>query len=188
MRGWAAGMASSRRGVARERHPSSDRASPGHLLPQGEKDRSCGPGLFRHAAVYGPAFAWDPSDLRQADAAGTGGDGAAALAVASDRRLAALKFRRQFPLGRFIADFVCFERRLIVEADGPTHETAEGGEADALRDAELRGLGYRVLRFRNDDIMDDPPSVLSAVVDAACERPLIRPGSARPPSPARGEG
>src|SRR5690606_25893594 len=65
--------------------------------------------------------------------------------VLRDRRLAGLKFRRQFVFeqGPYIADFVCFRHRLIVEADGPRHDPAK----DAIRDDWLRRQGFRILRF-----------------------------------------
>jgi very-short-patch-repair endonuclease len=91
-----------------------------------------------------------------------------------DRRLEGLKFRRQVPIGRYIADFVCFQHRLIVEADGPTH-------ADSVRDRErddwLRAEGFRVLRFDNRLIEQTPQSVLNAIVAAT-----------KNPSPLAGEG
>jgi very-short-patch-repair endonuclease len=64
------------------------------------------------------------------------------------RRLEGLKFRRQVPLGPYVVDFVCLRHRLIVEADGPFHDP----EQDAVRDAWLRGQGFRVLRFTNHQI------------------------------------
>lgn len=62
-----------------------------------------------------------------------------------NRRLEGLKFRRQVPSGRYIADFLCLRYQLIVEADGPTHEDSL---YDFERDARLRGQGFRVLRFQ----------------------------------------
>ncbi len=59
------------------------------------------------------------------------------------------RFRRQEPIGPYIVDFVCFDRRLVVEADGDHHEKSRH---DARRDAYLRREGFRVLRFWNDDI------------------------------------
>jgi len=70
----------------------------------------------------------------------------------SRRRLDGLKFRRQTSIGPFIVDFVCFDARLIVEADGPHHEA----EADRARDAELARRGFRVLRFANRRIIEYP--------------------------------
>ena len=62
-----------------------------------------------------------------------------------DRRLEGVKFRRQFPIGGFVADFACLEHRLVVELDGPFHDA----EADGLRDRSLTLHGYRVVRFKN---------------------------------------
>ena len=61
-----------------------------------------------------------------------------------------LKFRRQVPIGRYVADFLCVEHRLIVELDGPPHENEEQRRHDAARDAWLRAQGYRVLRLANE--------------------------------------
>ena len=60
------------------------------------------------------------------------------------------KFQRQVPLGKYIVDFVCFERRLIVEIDGPTHEGVEAQAADASRDAWLSQQGFRNVRLANE--------------------------------------
>ena len=60
------------------------------------------------------------------------------------------KFRRQEPMGPFIVDFVCVERRLVVEMDGDGH----GDDYDRDRDAYLQRLGFRVLRFANDDLRE----------------------------------
>ena len=81
-----------------------------------------------------------------------------------DRRLADLKFRRQVVLGRYIADFVCFRHRLIVEADGPHHEDRA---EDVARDDWLRSQGFRVLRFPNQQIENRRDQVVSAIVAAA---------------------
>ena len=61
-----------------------------------------------------------------------------------DRRLDGIKFRRQVPIGKYIADFVCLDAKLVIEVDGSQH--AESGQ-DSARDAELRRGGFRVLRF-----------------------------------------
>jgi very-short-patch-repair endonuclease len=70
-----------------------------------------------------------------------------------DHRLAGHKFRRQTPIGPYVADFVCLSKRIIVEADGRTHESYEAAFKDAARDAWLRREGYRVLRFADDLII-----------------------------------
>src|SRR5713226_1125458 len=68
-----------------------------------------------------------------------------------DRRLADAKFRRQLPIGNFIADFCCLDRRLIVELDGGQH--AEQEAADASRSRFLAEEGFRVLRFWNEQVL-----------------------------------
>jgi very-short-patch-repair endonuclease len=67
-----------------------------------------------------------------------------------DRRCDGAKFRRQVALGSFIVDFVCFDRRLIVEIDGPTYESAERQAKDRERDAWLGAQGFCMLRLPNE--------------------------------------
>jgi len=72
-----------------------------------------------------------------------------------------LRFRRQHPIGRYIADFCCVERRLVIELDGLSHE--ERDAYDAARSADLAARGYGVLRFLNDDVLRDPEAVVLAI-------------------------
>jgi len=67
-----------------------------------------------------------------------------------DRRLAGFKFVRQEAIGSYIVDFVCRDRKLIVEVDGGQHVESV---RDLKRDAELAAEGYRVLRFWNSDVL-----------------------------------
>jgi len=60
------------------------------------------------------------------------------------------KFKRQVPIEQYVADFVCFEARLIVEVDGPLHERTGNRLHDGRRDAALRRQGFRTLRFKAD--------------------------------------
>ena len=103
------------------------------------------------------------------------------------RRLASMKFRRQVPIGPWIVDFVSFEQRLIVEADGSQHAESKD---DKRRDYELSERGFRVLRFWNNDILARSESVMEMIVDfvARSPSPGCAPGGAHPPSPTRGEG
>lgn len=87
-------------------------------------------------------------------------------AILRDRGLAGLKFRRQVVMGRYIADFVCLRHRLIVEADGPQHESRV---EDAERDAWFREQGFRVLRFPNQMIENHQEKVVAAIVAATRE-------------------
>ncbi|WP_332686819.1 endonuclease domain-containing protein [Devosia sp.] len=77
-----------------------------------------------------------------------------------NRRLVDFKFRRQVPIDHFIADFVCFSARLIVELDGGQHAEST---YDTARDAYLRAQGFRILRIWNSDILARPDAVLDAV-------------------------
>jgi len=67
-----------------------------------------------------------------------------------DRRLDGLKFRRQAPIGRYVADFLCEEKKLIVELDGAPHDRPDQKAHDDARDDWLRVEGYLVLRMSND--------------------------------------
>lgn len=79
------------------------------------------------------------------------------------RRLAGLKFRRQHPIGPFITDFYCAERKLVIEIDGDT--PAEKARYDASRTAWLEEQGIRVIRFNNRDVLDNLPGVLEMIKD-----------------------
>jgi very-short-patch-repair endonuclease len=79
-----------------------------------------------------------------------------------DRRLAGYKFKRQFLIGRYIADFVCLEARLVVELDGGQHSNRLA--YDKFRDAYLEARGYRVLRFWNTDFFTNKDGVLEMLL------------------------
>ncbi len=87
-------------------------------------------------------------------------------------RLEGYKFRRQTPIGPYIADFVCEERRLIVEADGGQH--AEQWEYDAVRSQYLQLQGYTVLRFWNHDILQHTEIVLTQILHTLKQLPVAR--------------
>lgn len=70
------------------------------------------------------------------------------------RQMEGFKFRRQQPIDKYIADFACFENRVIIEADGGQH--AINKEQDVERDDYLRLHGFKVLRFWNNDILHPP--------------------------------
>ena len=77
-------------------------------------------------------------------------------------RLSGLGFRRQTPMGNYIADFVAHSCRLIVEVDGESHDFEERVRQDARRDEWFASRGYRVLRFTNDDVMRNLEGVVIA--------------------------
>jgi very-short-patch-repair endonuclease len=75
-------------------------------------------------------------------------------------RFEGFKFRRQYCLGRYIADFYCSKARLVIEIDGKIHEEAAINEYDKVRDKELFARGVKVLRFTNEQIMNEIKAVL----------------------------
>ncbi len=93
------------------------------------------------------------------------------------RRCSGLKFRRQCPLGPYVADFVCFEARLIVELDGPVHNGPAEKAHDKRRDAWLRDQGFRVLRFSNDLFLSGSGELAMRELRAALAKELERPSS-----------
>jgi very-short-patch-repair endonuclease len=143
-----------------------------HLLPQGEKEETrnesfssplAGEGGSARSAMTEEGFARrnakrlrrDMTDVERILWSNLRG-----------RRFERFKFRRQVPIGKYIADFVCFERSLIVELDGSQHE---GSKHDELRDAWLRSQGFRVVRFWNIDVLKALDGTLRAIWDALNE-------------------
>ncbi len=82
-----------------------------------------------------------------------------------DRRLAGLKFRRQVPISDDIADFACFQPKMVVEADGGSHATSQ--DYDAARDFWFREQGFVVLRFSNSDAIFEGEAVVERIRKAA---------------------
>jgi type I restriction enzyme, R subunit len=78
-----------------------------------------------------------------------------------DRRFLGLKFRRQVPIGPYVADFYCHERKLVLELDGGVHDGEKQKSHDKNRDENLTALGYKILRFTNDELQEDLDSVLA---------------------------
>ncbi|HEY6952598.1 MAG TPA: DUF559 domain-containing protein [Bacteroidota bacterium] len=75
-----------------------------------------------------------------------------------------VKIRHQVPFDRYIVDFLCEEKRLIIELDGSQHFDSEGRKRDNERDAYLRARGYEVLRFDNWDMLQYPDEVVTEIV------------------------
>jgi very-short-patch-repair endonuclease len=92
------------------------------------------------------------------------------------------KFRRQHPLGSFIADFACLDPKLIVELDGSQH--ADQANYDAQRDAFFRAQGFTVLRFATDDPLRNLPGVLTVIFD---QLNILAGGAPIPTFPQRGK-
>jgi very-short-patch-repair endonuclease len=85
-----------------------------------------------------------------------------------------MHFRRQAPVGIYIADFVWHAGKLVIELDGSQHVDARASY-DAKRTTWLESHGYRVLRFWNNDVLDMPSSVGEAILAAARQNPTPNP-------------
>jgi very-short-patch-repair endonuclease len=90
-----------------------------------------------------------------------------------DRRIG-VKFRRQVPIGPYIADFVCIDAQLVVELDGVTHEQPGRQIYDAGRDKWLRAQGWHILRFSNDLVTGGTDIVVAQI------REIVAPGGPHP--------
>ena len=153
-----AGSAGHAVGISRaDRDPSS--APSGHLLPQGEKARKDSRYLLPQGEKARKSNVKFAKHLRR---------NMTEVEVKlwnalRDRRFENYKFRRQVPIGKYIADFACFEKRLIVELDGSQHEESK---RDETRDAWLKSQNFRILRFWNIDINQALDGCLIAILDA----------------------
>lgn len=85
--------------------------------------------------------------------------------VLRNRRFCNVKFRRQVNIGKYIVDFIAFEKRLVIELDGSQHLTDENIIKDNERTEFLNSQGYRVVRYFNDDILHNLTAVLEDLWD-----------------------
>lgn len=98
-----------------------------------------------------------------------------------------LRFRKQAPIGPYVADFVCHSACLVVEIDGDHHETARGRAHDRTRDAYLGSLGYAVMRLDEPDVAANPWHIAQEIGQVALRRnDPTRPLRGHPP--LEGEG
>lgn len=107
----------------------------------------------------------------------------------SGRKLAGVRFNQQFPVGGCICDFVSRQRRLVIELDGGQHALA--AEYDTRRTRFLESRGYQVIRFWNNDVLDNIEGVLKVIEDRLANMPSPNPSRGREgslPSPARSGG
>lgn len=104
------------------------------------------------------------------------------------RQLLGRKFRRQHPLGRFIADFFCDDARLIIEIDGAVHQEPSQQERDHRRDEVLRQYGYNLLRFTNHEVLSGAEQVLRAIAAFVEEHTFEEPTPPLPQLRERGAG
>jgi very-short-patch-repair endonuclease len=83
--------------------------------------------------------------------------------ILRDFRSRGARFRRETPIGPYIADFAWLSARIVVEVDGDSHETDSGRRHDFRRDAFLKSQGFTVLRFDNDQVLDGPDHVVLTI-------------------------
>ena len=85
-------------------------------------------------------------------------------------RLNGASFRRQVPIGHYIADFICHAAKLVIELDGGQRFSDQGERADARRSAAIETMGFKVLRFSNLDVMTNRAGVLETIATTIAER------------------
>lgn len=88
------------------------------------------------------------------------------------KQFGGFKFRRQHPIRRYVADFCCIEEKLIIELDGEVHNDADRHDYDRRRDNELRSRGFRVMRFRNEAVLEQTENVLRKILSALTPNPF----------------
>ena len=103
-------------------------------------------------------------------------------ALLRDRSVTGERFRRQHPIQGYVVDFVCPRRALVVELDGPIHDDPSVRSYDEERTVVLERLGYRVIRFLNEEVAADPDAVVRVI-----RATLVGAGTTELPSPATRE-
>jgi very-short-patch-repair endonuclease len=88
------------------------------------------------------------------------------------KQLEGLKFRRQQPLGNYIVDFVCFEKQIVIEVDGGQHAEER---IDKERDRWLNREGFKVLRFWNNEVLQNSKGVLEVIRENCLNHPPLTP-------------
>jgi very-short-patch-repair endonuclease len=97
--------------------------------------------------------------------------------------MSGFKFRRQEPIGPYVVDFVSFEKMLIIEIDGGQHAEIQARTRDEARSTWLRSQGFEVLRFWNNEVLDDREAVAESIKAALGREDSPSPSS----SPIKGE-
>ena len=99
------------------------------------------------------------------------------------KQVLGVQFYRQKPIGDYIVDFYAPRARLVVEVDGSQHLTPNHAQRDAQRDAYLMGLGLRVLRFSNSQVLTELDAVVEVIFHA-----ILECGGGNPPNPPLRKG
>jgi very-short-patch-repair endonuclease len=157
--------------------PSPALAALGHPLPQGERVEGARASQGLRGCKDGgtkPQRRATPEIARRLRRAMTDAERKLWRAL-RDRQIDKAKFRRQVPIGPYVADFLCFETRIVVEVDGGQHAEST---RDRVRDRWFADNGFRVLRFWNNDVHSNVHGVLDTISEH------VRRGAA--PSPVLG--
>ena len=93
------------------------------------------------------------------------------------RKLGGCKIRRQHPLGSYIADFYCSEKKLVIEIDGGIHDDKAVKEYDEIRQKAIEFYGIKVIRFRNEDVFSRMEFVLDEIERKLLSRNFVNPSS-----------
>ncbi len=102
-------------------------------------------------------------------------------AILRGKKIGGYKFRRQHIIGNYIADFICLNENLIIEVDGNIHQLPENQANDESRTKDLNILGYKVIRFTNDEVLFNSDHVISSILSALKKENIELPESQSPP-------
>ncbi|WP_084490059.1 chorismate synthase [Niabella ginsenosidivorans] len=98
-----------------------------------------------------------------------------------NRKIENCKFRRQHPVSGYIPDFVCIERKLVIEIDGGYHNNAEQQQYDNVRTEWLAEYGYGLIRFTNNEVLQEKERVVSRIAEALKKRAHLQKAESAPP-------
>ncbi|MCK4778447.1 MAG: endonuclease domain-containing protein [Actinomycetia bacterium] len=87
----------------------------------------------------------------------------------SRKQLEGIKFRRQHPIENYIVDFICFEKKIVIEVDGGQHNI--DNKKDIIRDNFFNGKGYKVLRFWNNEVLKNIEGVIGVIREECVKTP-----------------
>ncbi len=91
------------------------------------------------------------------------------------KRFGGIKFRRQQPIGKYIVDFVSFEKKMIIELDGGQHTSKDERQKDCRRDECLQAQGYRILRFWDHEVLTSIEAVMEVIRTNCSDHPPLDP-------------
>ena len=121
--------------------------------------------LFKHSKNYTPKILNNAKELRRRE--NTTEAEKLMWYYLKNKQMNNCRFRRQCPMGNYIVDFVCMEKKLIIELDGSQHNEEKAIKYDEERTEYLNSLGYKVLRFWDNDVFKNMKDVLETIYEEA---------------------